>query len=263
MRRSAVLIAGVVGVFALLAPAVSLAAQQPVKVLVVTGGHDYEKEPFDAMFKAMDGVTVETAEHKETSEGFDKDLSKYDVVVLYDMAQKITDAQKKNLMKFLGEGKGLVSLHHNLGSYQDWAQYQKIIGGKFYIAERTEDDVKHAKSGWKHDVELKVKIEDKSHPIVQGMSDFEILDEAYNNFFVRPEVKPLLTTDNPASGKVVAWTHQCGKAPVAYIMFGHGASGYKNANYQKLVRNSIHWAAGRLATATAQKPAPAPRRGGG
>ena len=127
MRRSAVLLAGAVCVFALLAPAASFAAQQPVKVLVITGGHDYEKEPFDAMFKALDGIVVETAEHKETSEGFDKDLSKYDVIVLYDMAQKITDAQKKNLMKFLGEAKGLVSLHHNLGSYQDWEQYQRII----------------------------------------------------------------------------------------------------------------------------------------
>jgi len=239
------------------------ASAEKTKVLLVTGGHDFEKEPFLAMFKTMDSIELETAEHKETSEAYDRDLSKYDVLVLYDMAQKITDAQKKNLLKFLQSGKGLVVLHHALGSYQDWLDYQKIVGGKFFTADRTEDGVEHEKSTWKHDVKTNVKIADKSNPIVKGMSDFQILDEVYGNYLVRPNVKPLLTTNHPLSEKVIAWTHLCGKAPVAYIQLGHGASAFKDSNYRKLVSNAIAWAGGRLAPQKATAPAPAPRRGGG
>ena len=239
------------------------AAPEKVKVLVVTGGHDYEKEPFDAMFKALDGIELETAEQKETSEAYDRDLSKYDVLVLYDMVQKITDAQKKKLVDFVQSGKGLVVLHHALGSYQDWEDYKKIVGGKFYTAKRTEDGVEHPPSGWKHDEKLQVTIADKTNPIVKGMSDFELLDEVYNKYFVSPDVKPLLTVNHPLSEKVIGWTHYCGKAPVVYIQLGHGASAFKDTNYRKLVSNGIQWAAGRLAPEKATQPAPAPRRGGG
>jgi len=234
---------------------VEAAQEAPIKVLVVTGGHDFEKEPFFAVFKALEGISFETAEQKETSEAYDRDLSEYDVLVLYDMPQKISDAQKEKFLKFLAGGKGLVALHHCLGSYQDWPEFQKIVGGKFYTAERTEEGVKHPKSGWQHDVRFKVNIADKSHPIVQGLSDFEILDEVYSNYFVRPEAKPLLTVDHPLSGKIIAWTHSYGKAPVAYILLGHGPSAFNDANYRKLLLNGIRWAARRI-------PAPTPPRRG-
>ncbi len=234
---------------------------KPIKVLVITGGHDFEKDPLFAVFKAMDGIAFDTAEQKQTSEAYDGDLSKYDVLVLYDMPQKITDAQKKNFLKFLAEGKGLVALHHCLGSYQDWPEFQKIVGGKFYTAERTEEGVTHPPSTWKHDVRFKVKIADKSHPIVRGLSDFEILDEVYNKYMVRSDVKPLLTVGHPLSGKVIAWTHLCGKAPVAYILLGHGPSAFNDTNYRTLVVNAIRWAAGPLPAPKPQAPAPTPTRG--
>ena len=215
----------------------------PIKVLVVTGGHGFDKEPFFAIFKGMDGIAFDTAEQKQTSEAYDRDPSKYDVLVLYDMPQKITEAQNKNFLKFLADGKGLVALHHCLGSYQNWPEFQKIIGGKFYIAERTEEGVKHPKSGWKHDVKFTVKIADKSHPIAQGLSDFEIFDEVYSKYLVRGGVEVLLTVDHPLSGKVIAWTHSYGKAPVVYLLLAHGPSGYNNLSYQKLVANAIRWAA--------------------
>jgi hypothetical protein len=245
--------------------AAQVAQDEPIKVLVVTGGHGFEEEPFFAIFKSMEGIRFETAEQKQTSEAYDRDLTKYDVLVLYDMPQKITDSQKMNLFKFLAAGKGIVALHHCLGSYQDWPEFQKVIGGKFYTAERTEEGVTHPVSTWKHDVRFTVNIADEDHPIVRELSDFEILDEVYNNYLVRPEVKPLLTVDHPLSGKVIAWTHVCGKAPVAYILLAHGPSGYNNPNYRKLVANAIRWAAGRLPAQKPPKPAPAaaPLRGSG
>ena len=242
---------------------VEAAAAKKIKVLVVTGGHDFEEEPFFAMFKAMDGVDYERAEQKESSEAYDRDLSGYDVIVLYDMVQKITMAQKLKFAAFLDKGKGVVALHHSLASYQDWNDFQKIIGGKFFTEKRTEGDVEYPQSTWKHDQKLSVKIADKAHPIVQGLKDFELLDEVYGKYIVDPKVKPLLTVDHPLSEKVVGWTHLCGKAPVAYIQLGHGKDAFENAAYRALVKNTIGWAAGQPPVQQVQTPAPRPARGGG
>jgi hypothetical protein len=252
MRHNWILLAGAACVLAFsaiqigLVPSQAHAAQeQPVRVLVVTGGHDFEKQPFFAVFKNMTGIVFDTAEQKESSEAYDGDLSKYDVLVLYDMPQEITDAQKDNLLRFLGAGKGLVGLHHCLGSYQDWPEFQKIIGGKFYTAEGTKGRPSHTESKAKHDVRFNVKVARENYPVILGLSDFEILDEAYKKYVVRADVKGLLRVDNPLSGTVVAWTHWYGIAPVAYILFGHGRSAFNDPSYQKLVTNAIRWAARR------------------
>lgn len=238
-------------------------SSEKIRILLVTGGHDFEQEPFFALFKAFEGIELETAEQKETSEAYDRDLSKYDVLVLYDMVQKITDAQKKNLLKFLDSGKGLVVLHHALGSYQDWPDYKKIVGGKFYTAEREEDGVKHPVSGYTHDVKVRVNLADRRHPVVQGLSAFDIMDEVYSKYYVSPDVTPVLTVDHPLSGKVIGWTHLWGKAPVAYILLGHGASAFKDPDYRKLVSNAIAWASSGSTDQQPARPAPAPHRSGG
>ncbi len=112
------------------------------------------------------------------------------------------------------------------------------------------------------DEKLKVSIADKTHPIVKGLADFEILDEVYNKYFVAPDAKPLVTVDHPLSEKVITWTRFCGKAPVVYIQLGHGASAFNDSNYRKLVSNAIFWEAGRTPAPKVQTPAPAPARRG-
>ncbi len=36
-----------------------VAGAEPVRVLLVTGGHDFEAEPFFALFEAVEGIEVE------------------------------------------------------------------------------------------------------------------------------------------------------------------------------------------------------------
>jgi type 1 glutamine amidotransferase len=78
------------------------------------------------------------------------------------------------------------------------------------------------------------------------MSDFDITDEIYNYYDVKPGVHVLLTTDHPGSGKVIAWTHTYQKSPVVYLLLGHDHTAYQNPNYRRLVERAILWVGGRL-----------------
>ncbi len=198
------------------------AAELPIlRILVVTGGHDFEKEPFFKVFKDNPGVAFTAATQGKSSEAYDRDdLLTYDVVVLYDMVQKITDAQKAKFMSLFDRGVGLVVMHHALCSYQDWPEYEKIIGAKYLLKDEKEGDKVWPKSDYQHDVDMPVVILAKDHPIMAGLKDFTIHDEIYKRYRVRPDVTPLFTTTHPESGKPLGWTRTQGKSRVVVLGVG-------------------------------------------
>ena len=72
------------------------------KVVVVTAGHGFDREPFFAIFDALEGVDYVEAEQKDDSELFE-DISSwdYDVIVLFNMTQKISPKRQANFKKLL------------------------------------------------------------------------------------------------------------------------------------------------------------------
>ncbi len=219
-----------------------------IKVLLITGGHGFEKEPFFKVFKDDADITFTAASHADAKTGASAyerdDLLSYDVVVLYDMPKEISETQKAKFLSLIDRGTGLVVLHHALVSYQHWPEYEKIIGGRY-----PEEDGKSGKVteqiGYKHDEEVPVVIVAKDHPITAGLKDFTIHDEIYWGFRVGADVKPLITTTHPKSGKPLAWTRTQGKSRIVYLQLGHDHSAYENPNYCSLVTRSIQWTAKR------------------
>jgi uncharacterized protein len=217
-----------------------------IRILLVAGGHDYEKEPFLEVFKSFPDVTFQHVEHPKAQTLFRPDAAKaYDILVLYDMWQKIDDNGKASFVQLLKDGKGLVVMHHAIANYNDWDQYEEIIGAKYYLEEKTVNGVKKARSLWKHDVTFTVHVADPDHPVTRGIRDFEIHDETYNLFDVHPGVKPLLTTSEATSAKTIAWAKEYEQARVVYLQLGHDHFAFENPNYRRLVHQSVRWTARR------------------
>ena len=217
-------------------------AADKIRVLLVSGGHGYDVEQFNQMFADNPDITVEKIQHPNAQAKFKPDAAKtYDVVVFYDMYQKITDESKQDFVNLLKQGKGVVAMHHCLANYQDWPEWSKIVGGKYLLVKKGETNA--LASTYKHDVDFTVKVEKTSHPIIAGLSDFQTHDETYGKCVVNADVQPLLTTDEPTSTKTVAWCKQYEASRIAYIMLGHDKVAYANPSFIKLVRQAIQWAA--------------------
>jgi uncharacterized protein len=226
------------------------AAQEPAKgkirVLLTYGGHGFQEKPFFAMFDAFPGIVTTKVPMPKAAEMLKPGLQKdYDVIVMYDMVQKIAPEQQKAFVELLNEGVGLVSLHHNLAANQQWDEFRKIIGGIHINKEFLVDGKKYGPSGSADDQDIHVTVADKTHPITKGVSDFKIHDETYNGYYTSPEVKVLLTTDHPKNEPPLAWVHQYGKSRVFYFMLGHDPSAWSNPNYSRILENGIRWAAGK------------------
>ncbi|MGC8830600.1 MAG: ThuA domain-containing protein [Verrucomicrobiia bacterium] len=222
-------------------------AAEKTRVLLMVGGHSFETNQFYRIFSENSQIDFQVAEHPKALPLLKPEsASKFDAIVLYDMNQKISDEEKTNFLNFLESGKGIVILHHAIANYQNWDEYHKILGGRYYLQKTVVDGVEKARSIYKHGVNFKVNIADKNHPITRGLSDFEIHDETYNLYDVYPETHILLTTDEPTSHKKIGWTNNYKKARVVYIQLGHDHFAYENPNYRELISRSIQWVAGKL-----------------
>ena len=68
-----------------------------------------------------------------------------------------------------------------------------------------------------------------THPLVDGIDDFEIVDEVYTGLEVQPDVDGLLAarppgTDHPA--QPLLWAREHGGGRVVYDALGHAPGAY-------------------------------------
>jgi uncharacterized protein len=218
-----------------------------INVLIVTDDRKFNREAFFALFESFQNIHLTEISHPDILDLFGTDsIRSFDAIVFYDMPEQVilTDTQKQNILKFFEEGAPAVFLHHSMLSYRQWEQFTEIIGGRYYnksplITEQGDT----LQSVYQHDVRHKVNIVNAEHPITLGMEDFEILDEVYNHYYVKDDVKVLLTTDHHLSGRKLGWVNTFGNSHIVYLINGHGETAYENPNFRRLLYNAIHWAA--------------------
>lgn len=217
-----------------------------IRVLVVTGGHSFERKPFLQMFKDNPDITCQAVEHPHAQGWWTAQAAKqWDVLVLYDMHQEISEAAKADFVARLKQGKGLVVVHHAIADYQGWPEYWKIVGAHYYLAATNINGVSKARSAYKHGVDFTIHVADPKHPVTRGVKDFQIHDETYRLFDVADDCHPLLTTDEPQSNKIIAWAKTYKKARVVYLQSGHDHFAYENPNYRQILGQAIGWVARR------------------
>ena len=250
--KARVMILGLLAAAAWLVSSATFAAEPAhagkIRVLIITGGHGFESEPFFAIFDSIPDVTCSKSQYPAAADLLKPDLTtQYDVLVFYDMWSKpLTDQQKKDFVALLQKGIGVVALHHTLAAHRDWPEYAKIIGGRCVLRPTKIGGKELPKSSYFHGQDLRVCVADANHPITRGLKDFLIHDETYKDYYTDSSVHVLLTTDHPKSDPEIAWVHRYRNSRVFYLVLGHDHRAYENPAYRTLVARGIRWAAGRL-----------------
>lgn len=244
------------------------------RVLVVTGGHPFEADPFFAIFDDIPGI--HWSRDRTPGRGFD-------VIVFYDMPGlsftsgeppvELSDppaATRKLFASLLAEGVGLVFLHHAVAGWPTWEDYGELIGARFFYRPGTLRGQSFPDSGYRFDVTHEVSILDPTHPVCAGLPrTFTLTDELYCFPVLEDSVTPLMTTTfpvddsshfysadlairgrlnarddwtHPAGSALVAWAKRSGNSNVVYLQFGDGPETYRNAHFRRALSNAITWA---------------------
>lgn len=137
----------------------------------------------------------------------------------------LTPAQEDGLFDFVAGGKGLVGVH-GTGWWVD-ARAVALLGG-------------HA--NWHPPgLTFTVKIEDTSHPVTRGVSDFEVEDEIYMSAW-DPAIRILASAEWSEKTHPMVWVKPCEEGRVFYTTLGHTADTFRRPAMQRLITQGVRWA---------------------
>lgn len=199
------------------------------------------------------------------------ELGNADVVVMYKGdAGYLSMEDRANLDAYVRRGGGLVSIHDALCG-PDPGDFASLVGGA----------KKHGEVNYTLEAEVDYTIVDTAHPIMQGMTNFKLTDEAFYSmtWAKSPDIHVLATSPIAATasaqraghaGEVVpqVWTYEKQIAPAlpgaatgqsfrAFVwMQGHNYSNFAHPQVQGMLLRGIAWAGKRSAdTLMTERPA--------
>src|SRR5262249_28975115 len=153
------------------------ATSQKIQALIITGqdAHPWrDSTPYlKSLLEKTGRFEVRVAE--EFRGATIDSLTPYDVVIMNYSDEKLkipswSPTSKDALLKYVSSGKGLVVYHHAAASFQDWGEYEKLVGCVWKSSDSHHSPV--------HDYQ--VDIRDPEHPITRGMTAFMAkTDELY------------------------------------------------------------------------------------
>ena len=141
-----------------------------------------------------------------------------------------------NLLKFLGQPKGLVTVHWANGAFPYWPEYVNIVG-------RAQQSV-HDRRG-----PFTVKIVNPKHPVTKDMADYETDDELFWDTKIgnRTITHVAVATSNVHFADFpMALELQYGRSRVFNTTMGHDVKALRVPGTAELIRRGTAWAAGVL-----------------
>lgn len=263
----------------------------PIKVLLITQFHAFDRAPFYDMFDSFgEEITWTHVDRPAANVFFDPDVAKpWDVFITFgafggrvrkpkpgggfeNVDTEPSEELKQGTKALLQQGKGIVFLHHSISSWvHTWPEWVEIMGAAADWGKPLKNirGKEFPRSGYRQGVEQHISVVDKEHPIVQGLGDgFDIVDEPYLCPVFEDSVHPILRSDfepidsnfpklyergwrHPKGSNLAGWVKTAEKSPIAYIQPGHDRVGWENESYRTLVMNAMRWAASEEALAWA------------
>jgi len=215
----------------------------PIRLLVVTGGHEFHESFWD-VFKKRPEWKMEQRAHEPagTCTVYDRPIAPdFEVVLLYDMPRNITEPQQRNFLALFERGVGVVVLHHALAALQQWSTFEEITGLR--MREKGEGGL--PPYTYKHEVDFELQRVDIKHPVLAGVPSLSIFDETYGRMYYHPDIQPLMVTNHATSIPVLVWTRSYKNSRLVMIQPGHGPQVFGNQDFRRLIANSVQWVARR------------------
>ncbi|MCC6238948.1 MAG: ThuA domain-containing protein [Phycisphaerales bacterium] len=215
------------------------------KALIVRGGWDGHQprevsEIFDRVLRE-EGFETEVSDTLDALKDQDK-LNGLSLIVPVWTMGTITAEQSKPVFKAVNEaGVGIAGCHGGMcDSFRENTEWQFMTGGQ-WVAHPGDDGVTY-----------RVRLIKGSHPIVQGIEDFDVCSEQYymhtdpSNHVLATTEFPLAAGPHTPNGRFdmpVVWTRFYGKGRVFYTSLGHQANIVASEPCLTIIRRGFNWAA--------------------
>ncbi len=209
-----------------------------VNILVI-GGLETKFHDFSVMGPIFKDFLEKSGFEVTLTEDLDfflpQNIKKFHVIVCYTTGRELTQEQESGLLNAIigspwgetGEPKTFIGVHGASSSFQNSKAYLRMLGARFLI---------HPPLG----EEYRFQVIKPDHPIMQGVSDFTLMDELY--LMERyPPFETLVICDYRGFLHPIVWTKSYGLGNVFYTALGHGEEQINQKVFQKMIINAINW----------------------
>jgi scyllo-inositol 2-dehydrogenase (NADP+) len=155
-------------------------------------------------------------------------LDKYDLVIMYTCAGKLTPAQEKRLCAFVEGGGGFVGIHAANVMSEENADYLEMIGSRF---------VTHPPI-----TQFTVNVT-RDHQVTRRIDSFRVVDEFYICEKRTKRYQVLATALWQGQEHPMVYVRSYGKGRVCYIAMGHDERTLGDPMFLRLVGKAVQWAA--------------------
>jgi len=226
------------------------------RALIVRGGWDGHQpvETTDSFLPFLGEHGYDVRIEDETTVYTDSEyMAGVDVVVQTNTMNTIAGDELRGLIAAVQNGAGLAGWHGGIAdSYRNSSDYLQLIGGQFathpakaapdeLAGDATDNFVRHT---------IDIVPEQADHPIVAGISDFELTTEQY--WVLSDEYNDVLATTTLAAPGYhpwhrpvtcpAVWTRLWGEGRVFVSTPGHDLATVSNPNVRTIIERGILWA---------------------
>ena len=213
------------------------AAEQPLKVCLVSGSLEYKSNESLAGLQKYLEANFPVRCTRAFIEGTDEtrlpgleNLDDCDVMLLFTRRLKLSGQDLQRIKAYCLAGKPIVGVRTASHGIQTWLELDREVFGGNY----------HGHYGAEPMTEVAVAASGKDHPLLSGVRPFRSLGSLYKNEGLAADNVVLLTGSNGQNTEAIAWTRQYKGARIFYTSLGHPQD-FAEESFRRLLVNALFW----------------------
>jgi type 1 glutamine amidotransferase len=227
------------------------------RALIVRGGWDghmpVETTDFFVPFLEEHGFAVTIEESPDVYADAER-MAQVDLIVQVVTMSTIEKEALAGLIAAVRAGTGMVGWHGGIAdSYRNSADYLQLIGGQFahHASVHPPEQATGEQSDNYEDYTVEITELGRSHPITEGIDDFDLTTEQY--WVLSDEYNEVLATTTQAKRDFDAWTRpvtfpavwtrQWGEGRIVVSTPGHRIEIVQDPSVRRIIERGMLWAA--------------------
>lgn len=135
------------------------------------------------------------------------------------------------LRRWLADGRPMLVSHVSSTSFLDFPEWAEALGGRWIRGTSMHPDYGHAE----------IRVRPESGGLVEGIADFELLDERYSYLQTAPAINVHATHTYEGLEHPVMWSLDRGPGRTFYDALGHDAASFESPEHRELLLRAIAW----------------------
>ena len=210
-----------------------------LKLCMISGSFEYDSEIslkiFSDFMETNYKIKPTTIIYKTEDDDISLEpLDNTDFLLVFTRRLNTSGKELKRFQDYCANGKPIIGIRTASHAFQNWLVFDKEVLGGNYQGHYGAGPITH----------VQISPENKDHPILKGLSDFDSFGSLYKNIPIAEDTTLLLTGKTETNSEPVAWTRIHNGGRVFYTSLGQQKD-FEQEMFLQLLANAVFYVVGK------------------